>query len=606
MTNAITPVIGTGNNDLLNGGSTGDVMSGRGGNDILTGFGGDDLIHGGGASDKIDGGTGNDVLFGGRGPSLLDMSKLVIADDYKGRITFLSEGAGFRNSLLMYSVAKDGRIGDVKVLFANASAAGSGGDLIGGVSAVDVPLKAGARLGFMIASNASGTATASLLSDKTGTFELRNPAGEIGSINDTGNLTLWHVSATGVRTAMKTQYGAATFHSAATPATGFALNPDRVGHTVGRVEAEKGSIVLGFEDLWNGGDRDFDDVIFRFDVGQSNARVLDPNLLYGESGEGNTWFWNDGGQRVTREGRVIAAENDTILGGTGSDKIQGGVDHDLLHGGDGDDEIFGNSGNDMIWGDSGADRLVGGKGQDSLKGGTGNDYLDGKSGNDALYGDDGDDTLEGASGADLLSGGNGSDKLRGGSGDDRLSGDIGYDTLEGGAGNDTLDGGAGHDLLEGGAGDDSLSGGTEDDMIKGGSGRDILYGGDGRDSLEGGEGKDILWGDAGADRLRGGSGDDLIVGGAGDDRLHGGTGNDIFAFGRDSGRDVISDFVAGKGAGDMMDLSAFGTAFDSFAEILAAARDVGGDAVISLDAATSITLTKVSIASLAADDFLFS
>ncbi|TGD42290.1 DUF4114 domain-containing protein [Pseudotabrizicola sediminis] len=143
-------------------------------------------------------------------------------------------------------------------------------------------------MGFLNASNASGRPTAPLLTDPNATFELRNAAGEIASNNDTGNLTLFHVAQNGTATAIQTQYGANTFHSAANPDNPYALNADNFGHTVGRIEAEAGTIVLGFEDLWNGGDRDFDDIIFRFDVGQSNARVLYPNLAYGEGGEGNT------------------------------------------------------------------------------------------------------------------------------------------------------------------------------------------------------------------------------------------------------------------------------------------------------------------------------
>lgn len=555
MTNSITPVIGTGGNDALTGGSTGDVMSGRQGNDTINANGGDDLAHGGGASDLINGSTGNDVLHGGGGPALLDMTQLAIAEDHMGRVTFISEGAGFRNSLVMYKVDANGTISGVDVLFANSSAVDSRGNLVPGQSFVEVPLQAGDRIGFMVASNAFGRPTAALLEDPNATFELRNAAGEIANIGDMGNLTLWHVAANGTRTAIQTQYGTNTFHSAADPDNGYALNADRFAHTVGRVETADGTIVLGFEDLWSGGDRDFDDIVFRFDVGTSNTRVLDPNLVYGEAGEGNTWVWGQNGQRLTLDGRVIAPENDTIYGGTGDDVIHGGVDHDRLYGGDGADTINGNSGEDILWGDAGNDLLSGGKGNDTLHGGTGNDVLNGDRGNDllnggdgadtlnggdgddALNGDAGNDVLNGGSGNDLLNGGAGNDLMDGGSGDDTQNGGEGADTLNGGDGDDVLDGDAGDDVLNGGAGVDILRGGFGNDLLDGGSGNDALFGGDGSDNLKGGSGDDALRGDAGNDHVFGGAGHDLLNGGEGNDTLDSGTGNDALFGG--AGRDTL-------------------------------------------------------------------
>ena len=547
MTNAITPFIGSQGADTLNGGATGDVMSGRQGNDILNANAGNDLAHGGGASDLINGGTGNDVLYGGGGPGLLDMTQLTIAENHMGRVTFISEGAGFRNSLIMYKVDANGTISGVDVLFANSSAVGSGGNLVPGQSYVDVPLQAGEQIGFMVASNAFGSPTSALLNDPNATYELRNAAGEIANIGDAGNLTLWHVAPNGTRTAIQTQYGTNTFHSAADPDNGYALNADRFAHTVGRVEAADGTIVLGFEDLWNGGDKDFDDIVFRFDVGTSNARVLDPNLAYGEAGEGNTWVWDGNGNRVRLDGRVIIPENDTILGGTGDDQIHGGVDHDRLYGGDGADTINGNSGADILWGDAGNDLLNGGKGDDTLHGGTGNDVLNGDSGDDLLNGGDGADALNGGDGVDVLNGDAGNDVLTGGGEADSLFGGLGDDRLEGGSGNDRVEGGAGFDTLEGGSGDDTLSGGDGNDQLAGGEGTDLLRGDMGDDSLDGGSGDDALEGGLGRDTLTGGAGNDRLDGGDDADDMRGGTGDDVALGGAgndklagDSGADTLS------------------------------------------------------------------
>ena len=51
----------------------------------------------------------------------------------------------------------------------------------------------------------------------------------------------------------------------------------------------------------------------------------------------------------------------------------------------------------------------------------------------------------------------------------------------------------------------------------------------------------FMKGGAGNDLLHGLSGNDTLDGGAGDDRLYGGAGNDTYRFGRDGGRDTITD-----------------------------------------------------------------
>jgi serralysin len=48
-----------------------------------------------------------------------------------------------------------------------------------------------------------------------------------------------------------------------------------------------------------------------------------------------------------------------------------------------------------------------------------------------------------------------------------------------------------------------------------------------------------------------------------------------------------------------------GTAFDTYAEVMAAATQVGSNTVITFDATTSITLENITRTSLVADDFRF-
>ena len=543
----ITPVIGTPEDDTLSGTNRSEILSGRQGDDAVKGNSGSDIGYGGSGDDTLKGGSGDDVLYGGGGPSYADMSTFEIAEDYAGKVTFLDEGAGYRNTLGMYKVDDAGRIENVEILFANSSARGSGGELERGLSSVPVTLEAGDKVGFFVLPNGYSRNGASL---ETGDYVIRDTGGAPATMDTEGLTQLYRIDPdNGVETLMFTQFGTAFFHSAADPDNGYSLNPDAYPHTVGHIDSATGEVVLGFEDIYNGGDNDYDDVVLSFDVGQSNAEVLDPNIdTTADSDDAPAWSYDAAGNRVDQAGHVLANENDRLSGGDGDDQLFGMAGHDRLSGGDGDDRLKGNSGEDDLSGNAGDDVLSGGKNDDSLYGGSGDDTLDGNSGNDALSGGIGDDELSGSSGDDTLDGGAGSDVLDGGSGQDVLSGGIGNDRLDGGSGDDTLAGGSGSDSLEGGKGADVLNGGDGGDKLKAGSGDDTLSGSSGEDYLSGWKGNDTLDGGAGADRLYLGAGDDIATGGAGSDRF-------VFRFDDlDGGSDVITDFNRADAEQDRLDL----------------------------------------------------
>ena len=58
--------------------------------------------------------------------------------------------------------------------------------------------------------------------------------------------------------------------------TDASLNPDGINHVVSFAYLAKDSpyLILGFEDLLGGGDRDFNDLLFAVDVGAINIGVL--------------------------------------------------------------------------------------------------------------------------------------------------------------------------------------------------------------------------------------------------------------------------------------------------------------------------------------------
>lgn len=564
--------------------------------------------------DVIHGNGGSDIIYGGGDPGRAFVS-----------MTFMSETAGNRNAFGVYEIGPNGEIGNVQIVWANASAQGSGGSLIPGQTNVTVDVAAGATLGFFLLPNAAAARTASLLSDTEGRFEFRNPNGSQGNVGTTSQLFLIHIDRNGRETRIQTDVGHTAYHSAATPANGHRLNEDGTDHTIVSTDGATGGQIIAFEDQWRGGDRDFNDLIIR--VTAENARVQDgsrfytntalpyasgDDLIYGGDGHdrihgmdgddeihgevGNDWLRGDDGDDLVDGGSgeddvsggqgndVVfgGAGNDVVNGNEGDDKVYGGNSNDTVRGSQGNDAVFGDDGDDMVFGDSGNDAVSGGAGNDRAYGGTGTDIVNGDSGNDDLYGGtgddglfggDGQDRLYGNSGHDALSGDKGDDLLYGGSGNDQLDGGTGNDLLYGGSGTDTLSGGDGLDKLWGQAGDDVLSGGASTDILHGGSGNDLIFGGggfdtllgtQGNDALHGDEGNDLLDGGTGNDFLFGGTGTDTIIGGHGDDVMAGGAGHDVFVFTKGAvltGVDQITDFTFGQ---DRVDFTQLGLVADGF------------------------------------------
>jgi Ca2+-binding RTX toxin-like protein len=300
--------------------------------------------------------------------------------------------------------------------------------------------------------------------------------------------------------------------------------------------------------------------------------------------------------------------NDTLRGGDGLDTLYGGRGADFLFGGDAADTLYGEGGVDVLWGQDGTDFIDGGASGDVIRGGRGDDSIYGRAGNDTIRGEEGADLLSGGGGADFLFGGDEGDTLFGEAGVDVLWGQDGVDFIDGGGSGDMIRGGRGDDTITGRTGEDTIHGEDGNDSIFGGYDGDLIYGDSGRDLLDGFNGNDEIWGGDDGDRLVGGRGDDVLYGGHGkdflvgsdgDDTMTGGTGGDSFFYyvRAGAGEDTITDFNSFNDA-----IVLFDSGFDDFAAVLAATSDVNGDAVITLGAGQTLTLSGVTKASLQSDD----
>lgn len=522
---------------------------------------------------------------------ILNLNELGIASAYKGLITFLGETAGFRNTLGMYHIAADGAIYDVQIVFSNASQEGGGGNLKPGASSVGLQFDTADSIGFFILPDSISKSTANLLSMSTGHYEFRTAAGTPASVNDKANPTLYYVDAAGVATAIKTNYGTTTFHSAASADNNFALNGDSFNHVRFSVEIKDGKALLtmAFEDLWGGGDKNFNDVMFRLDIGAVNTVALAPEIaplmpvFLGTSND-EAIVSAKGTTTMNLLANDAAATADKSVHITHLDGIAVNVGDTITLDG-GDRLTLGKNGLVTVEGTATShDVLVNyliGDAKDGIGSGTLTLHVspvDGTEGNDQMgvgYADKDGNTIDGKDGlSDVIMGYGGDDKITAGLGNDNIYGGSGNDFIRAGAGNDLLDGGSGNDVLDGQAGADTMSGGLGDDVYyidnlgdvvseSAGAGYDkvksefthvlganfeelwLIEGSAAADGtgntldnkLVGNGNANHLFGLGGADQLFGEDGDDSVDGGNGADNLFGGLGNDLLLGG--SGSDKL-------------------------------------------------------------------
>lgn len=295
------------------------------------------------------------------------------------------------------------------------------------------------------------------------------------------------------------------------------INPDDAQHAVsGLVDVDNtDTLRIGFEDLKNLGDADFNDVVF--DVTINEIEITIPSV-------------------------PDIDPNQTITGNNSSEVIVAGTGDDVIFGEGGDDTINGRAGRDILYGGAGADSFILQQEADGV--------FDIVRDFNAAEGDALDVTqfivgfyAATSNIADFI----------------RIT-DNGIDSVVRIAANGDrdfslivarLDGVTGLDVF-----DLYNNGGfviTGDETINGTTDNEILYGGDGDDTLFGNDGDDTLFGNAGDDVLYGGVGRDILQGDAGADTFVFDPANPVDLF------DVVRDFDASEG--DVIDLTSIITGF---------------------------------------------
>ncbi len=545
-------------NDTVNGGDGNDLIHGEAGNDLLGGdagndtlFGGDghDTITGGLGDDLLKGGNGNDSILGGTGNDVIYGDGPVAGAGSPVQFTIIGESASFINQVFAYTIDPvTGAISNIQILTANAD------------------ISVGQTYSYTVA---PGTTVGVGIISPQGTF-------------------------------YSSGYG-----------TNIGLNGDGDVHTKGLGVNADGTVKVGFEDLKDLGDKDFNDVAIKVNLGTSGATFDNTHYSYtstapaGGAGTGNDTIFGDDG-------------NDTVFGGNGSDTVTGAAGADDLRGGNDQDLFLGGTSGDKVDGDEGGtdydtldlrglgrvnvvyDPLNPENGSVSFLDAFGNPtgsmtfknienilkdpqrdgIVDGTAGNDvidaAYLGDPQGDRIDNndailpgeAPQDDIVKAYGGNDLVRAGLGNDDVYGGTGNDTIYGGFGNDVLLGEDGDDRLEGDPGDDTLFGGAGNDTADGGLDNDTITLGDGNDTATGGDGNDVI-NTAGNNPLNdyfvfpaipvdptpnddrdlvfGGLGNDSIITGDDADTIYGGDGADTV----DAGLDA--DYIEGNLGNDLID-----------------------------------------------------
>ncbi|CZF77733.1 Hemolysin, chromosomal [Grimontia celer] len=509
---------GTYANDNLNGTSGNDTIFGYEGNDTIRGGAGNDTLNGGGSS-----GFTGDASLSRSSDGTFDISG---GDNVSIDFSHFTHSAAYNNSLGYYVLDDNGNVLKAVIVADNVKNVSS-------INLDDIATEGGAKLGLFLIPDG----------DRKG-FDKGDV--ELDLSTSSATVTQGSNSAT-VYTSQKSENG------------------DGIDH-----ERESGT-TSKWEDLWGGGDNDFNDTTFKIKVTQSLIKLPDNDIIYGDEGDDTI---NGGagddviyGGRLGKETVQIERGSDATFDVSGTEKVRldlSSFSHSAAYNNSLGYYILDSDGNviravivadnvkhvsslnidiDTMGGVKiglflipDGDRAGFNKGEVTLTLDGTPTVSQGSATSDVFVSQATENT--GVLDHERNSGDRSAWEDLRGLGDKDFNDTVftvkvtaekevsDKDTIDGGTGNDKIYAGDDADIVHGGEGDDQIFGGKGDDTLYGDEGADDIRGGQGNDTVYGGEGDDVLYGKAGNDTLDGGAGNDKLFGNAGSNTLLGGTGND--------------------------------------------------------------------------------
>lgn len=164
----------------------------------------------------------------------IDPTKLTLGHQADVRVYFIGEGAGYHNTLGVNPSETGVMSGDPSLIFPDASSRNS-------------------YLEEAASNQQAGRSSSYPLAP--GDFV------DLGTI-ESGSTLDFFLIANGV-------YGGNNIYS-----TDASINPDGINHIVALAGDDSPYLIIGFEDLYGGGDRDFNDLIFAVDIGTANMATI--------------------------------------------------------------------------------------------------------------------------------------------------------------------------------------------------------------------------------------------------------------------------------------------------------------------------------------------
>ncbi|WP_169570266.1 cadherin domain-containing protein [Sneathiella limimaris] len=227
-----------------------------------------------------------------------DSENLTINYQSSVTVTFQGEIAGYRNSIGAYQISNDGTITGADLLWGDASS----DKLEAGVSQATYDgIESGSTLGFFVIADGFGKLPGESYTGDGNSFpsegnwmfvspdfdpNTQNPADHLYNINtDNGVPKLIFVDGDGD---IHTQSGN-VYHSTNQEEFNPDSNEDMREHFIAGVDQENGVLNFGFEDLYNGGDHDFNDGMFSAEIDVRDLMEA-PNPLFSRDADGNSSF----------------------------------------------------------------------------------------------------------------------------------------------------------------------------------------------------------------------------------------------------------------------------------------------------------------------------